>query len=114
MTDDKPLDHLAETERTMDQPEPEVVAETEMAAHDRLRAFEDAVLGPEAPRHDGKPEMGSGSVFASLPDEHKAHHAALLALIEAEAEHQKASAAEEAAHAKLEAAINRVNETEPK
>lgn len=106
----KPLEHLAETERAMDAPESQPV---EMSAGERLRAFEDAMFGDDAPRHEGAIEKGSGSPFSAMPDEHKAHHAAIEALTEAETEHQKASAAEDAAHARLEAAIRRVNETEP-
>jgi len=78
----------------------------------RLRAFEDATLGENHLRHKDTPEKGVGSPFSRMSDPQKAHHAALEALIAAEKEHQAASAAEEAVHAKLETAIARAAETE--
>lgn len=93
------------------EPQTEQVAEIE-STEDRLRAFEDATLGEDHPRHKGAPEKGVGSPFSRMTDQQKAHHAALENLIAAEKEHQAASAAEEAEHAKLEAAIARAAETE--
>lgn len=87
------------------EPEPESTV-------DRLRAFEDRILGKDHVRHAGKVEKGHGSPFSGLSPEHKAHHAALEALIAAESEHKAASTAEDAAHAKLEAAIAKVEATE--
>lgn len=94
---------------------PEPVSEP-VSATERLRAFEDAHFGESHPRHAGQVEKGSGSLFSRNDENwgaaHRAHHAALEALIAAEAEHQKASTAEAAAHAKLEAAVKRASATE--
>lgn len=90
----------------------EPVSEPEESTEARLRAFEDAHLGEDHLRMNDKIERGVGSHFSRLSDKHKAHHAALETLIAVEKEHQVASAAEEAAHTKLEAAINRAAETE--
>ena len=81
------------------------------STEERLRAFEDKVLGAGTPRHQDKVERGHGSPFAKLDDQHKAHHAALESLIEAERAHTEATASEDAAHKKLEAAIKRVTDT---
>jgi hypothetical protein len=96
-----------EPEPVEQEPEPE-----HPSTHSRLRAFEELILGPDHVRPHDKIERGIGSPFSMLSAQHKAHHAALEALIAAEAEHKTASAAEEAAHAKLEAAIARATETE--
>lgn len=95
-------------------PQPEPETET-VSTHERLRAFEEKHLPPESehhPRPHGKIERGSGSIFAGLHPAHKAHHAALEALIAAETKHQQASVAEDAAHAELEAAVARAAATE--
>ena len=81
------------------------------STEERLLAFERKFLGDSHSRHLGGIERGRGSRFSELSDQHKAHHAALVALIAAEREHQLATTAEEAAHKKLEAAIERVSET---
>jgi hypothetical protein len=44
---------------------------------------------------------------------HRAHHDALVELVEAEKAHTDAGTAEAAAHARLQAAIDRVSATEP-
>ena len=81
------------------------------STEERLRAFEDKVLGAATPRHQDKVERGHGSPFSKLNDQHKSHHAAMESLIEAERAHTEATAAEDAAHKKLEAAIKHVTET---
>ncbi len=105
---DKPLSHLTEVEKTIDP----VYPEPDDGPAVRLRAFEDNALGEDHSRHNDAPEKGIGSPFSRLSDAHKAHHAALVAVVEAEKEHQIASGAADVAHAKLEAAINRAAETE--
>lgn len=76
----------------------------QVPAKDRLRAFEDEVMGADAPRVNGHIERGHGSLFGRLSAEHKAHHARLehlvtaeqkladasVKLAEAQAEHDKA------------------------
>lgn len=94
------------------EPEAEPLPQTEVATHDRLRAFEDAVLGEDHLRLHGQVERGRGSKFAELHPAAKAHHAALEALLDAEAEYQKAAAIEIEASAKLDAAVQRAAETE--
>lgn len=103
-----------QTSSTAPAPEPEAAPpdETDAPTHERLRAFEDDVLGEDHPRPHGQIERGIGSKFASLHPTVKAHHAALLALIDAEAEYQKAAAIELEASEKLDAAIQRAAETE--
>jgi hypothetical protein len=90
----------------------DIASASPQSTHDRLRAFEDKHLGEDHLRPNGQIEKGIGSIFSRLDPMHRAHHAALEALIEAETEHQKASTAEAAAHARLEAAVKRVAETE--
>lgn len=80
-----------------------------MSTSDDLLAFEHKFFGPD--RHAGEVAKGKGSKFATAPSEHRVHHAALEALIAAEKDHEAATAAESAAHAKLQAAIARVEET---
>lgn len=83
-----------------------------LSGRDRLRAFEVKVLGEDHPRPYGQIERGVGSHFSRLDAAHRAHHAALEELVAAEDEHRKAGAAEDAAHARLEAAIKRAAATE--
>lgn len=122
-TADKPLDHLADTERALDAgpvaagdpaaapAEAPQVADPprELPAADRVRAFEDEHLGKEAVRIGGRIERGYGSPFAAMSDEKKRQYAALeklvaaeqkladahAALIQAEADHEAALAAAE-------------------
>lgn len=101
-------------EPQMDESEIADAEVTEMPAHERLRRFEDAVLGKNVPRVNGHIERGHGSGFANMQQEHRAHHDALVELVAAEKAHTDAGAAETAAHARLEAAIKRVEATEPK
>lgn len=56
-----------------------------MCAAERLRAFEDQVLGVGVPRIDGRIECGSGSRFSSLPPADRRHHDDLVGLCELEA-----------------------------
>lgn len=91
-------------------PEPAPVAPASTA--DRLRAFEDKVLGKDTSRPHGGIEKGIGSPFSSLDDKHKAHHAALAALMVVEEEAQKAAALAADAEAKLDAAVKRADATE--
>ena len=105
--DDK--DKIPFPDKMLATPEPEP-----MSAADRLRAFEDE---HNHPRIGDRIERGLGSLFQAdveggWGEKHRAHHAALEALVAAEKEDQAASQAEDAAHAKLEAAINRAAETE--
>jgi hypothetical protein len=102
-----------EPEFETDAEEAEEIAEETADTHARLRAFEDKHLGENHTRPFGKIERGHGSKFSGLHPDLKAHHAALEALIAAENEHRTASAAADVAHAKLEAAIKRAEETEP-
>ncbi|MGY4614777.1 hypothetical protein ACVWZ4_000004 [Bradyrhizobium sp. USDA 4472] len=94
---DKPLEHLVETERALDAPadevvkdEPETASDEPEAAPDdakaRLRAFEDEKFGPDAVRFEGKVERGIGSKFQNMSDAEKAEHAALERLVAAEEE----------------------------
>lgn len=83
------------------------------AAPERLRAFEDATMGPNAPRINGAVERGHGSLYSRMTDPQKAEHAGLeklvgaeqklaeahAALIQAEADHEAALAAAEPAAA---------------
>lgn len=78
----------------------------------RLRAFEDKVLGKDHMRHDHQPEKGVGSPFSLLHSNDRAHHAALENLIAVEKEHAEAEAHMGAVHAKLEAAVKRAASTE--
>jgi hypothetical protein len=77
------------------------------SADERLRAFEDKVLGKDVPRVDGKVERGHGSKYMRMTAEHKTAHAILerlcaaehavtaatRAMAQAKAEHQAASMA---------------------
>jgi len=62
-----------------------------------LAAFENEKLGEDTPRHDGKIEMGSGAAFHKLSDADKQRHAALVEMIDTDAEVSKAQAALDAA-----------------
>lgn len=81
-------------------------------AAERLAAAEDRLLGPDVPRHNGKPERGVGSKFHGLHPDHKAHIAAIEHLIAVEAEHAEAEARLTAVHAKVTHALARVEATE--
>jgi hypothetical protein len=85
---------------------------THRSTVDRLRFFEDHLFGKDHLRPHGQVEKGVGSAHAALPAAHKAHHAALEHLIEAEKYHQVAHDAATAAHTKLQAAVKRAAETE--
>lgn len=79
------------------------------SAVDRLRAFEDEHLGPDAVRLHGRVERGYGSLFQRMPLEKQKAHAAIektvateqkladahAALLAADAEHDAALAAAE-------------------
>lgn len=106
----KDMDESMVTDMPMDDSE---IADAEVTAHERLKAFEDKHLA-NAPRINGHIEKGIGSHFSRMTDEHKAHHDALTELVEAEKAHVEAGRAEAAAHARLEAAIKRVEATQPK
>lgn len=88
-------------------PAPEPAAETGPTPAERLRAFENEKLGPDAPRHAGKIEMGHGSPFKNLSDEDKAQYAALEEVVAADA-------AVSTAHADLSAATVRLADAEQK
>jgi hypothetical protein len=55
-----------------------------MPAADRLRLFEDQMLGPDAVRIDGRVEDGIGSRFSCLCPADQKHHADLVRLVETE------------------------------
>lgn len=92
--------------------EPEPAARP--TAKERLRAFEDEILGEKAVRISGHIERGSGSHFQTkMTDEQRAHHAALERLVEAEQKLADASAAlatAEAAHRAAEEHVARGEE----
>lgn len=50
----------------------------------QLRAYEDELFGPDAPRIDGQIERGRGSFFERMTKEQHDHYAALEKLIESE------------------------------
>lgn len=80
-----------------------------LTAKQRLRAFEDEVLGEKAVRISGHIERGSGSHFQTkMTDEQRAHHAALERLVEAEQKLADASAALAGAEAARRAAEEHV------
>lgn len=51
---------------------------------DRLRAFEDKVLGKDVGRIDGKVERGIGSRYSQMKPDQRAAHAALEELVDAD------------------------------
>lgn len=69
------------------------------SATSKLRAFEDAVFGKDAPRINGAVERGIGSPYAGMTDHQKVHYAALERLVAAEKAVADASAAHAKAHA---------------
>jgi hypothetical protein len=56
----------------------------DVAASERLRAFEDEHFGEDAPRFAGQVERGHGSKHALMSPEGKAHHLALELAVTAE------------------------------
>lgn len=86
---DHPLADLTASERAIDPPMPE----PETPAADRLRAFEDERLGPDAPRFAGQLERGVGSLYSRMSDAAKAHHGKLEKLMATEAKLAEAHAA---------------------
>lgn len=111
-TADKPLASLAGAERAIDPPAPVDTFEASEpgTAAQRLRAFEDKHLGPDAVRiHGDRVERGSGSLFQRMPLEKQKTHAAIektaltekkladahAALLQAESDHEAAMAAAE-------------------
>lgn len=106
---DKPIPF---PDKPIDPPEPEVLDEpVRLTAKERLRAYEDEVLGEKAVRISGHIERGSGSHFQTkMTDDQRAHHAALERLVEAEqklADAGAALASAEAAHRAAEAHVAR-------
>ena len=99
--DSRPLAHLSTVENEIEQPAP-----VSVSAHDRLAAAREK-LNLEAGH-----ERGIGSPYSSLHPAHKAHLAAIEHLIEVEAEHLAAEKALAIAHARVERAMARVEETE--
>lgn len=82
--------------------EPLAEPEPSMSARERLRAFEDEVLGTDAIRIEGHVERGHGSRFKAMTPEQHAQYTVLEALIAAEKKIADASAdlaMAEAAHA---------------
>lgn len=101
---------MAKSAKSVTDPAPDLAPEP-MTAEQRLRAFEDKVFGPDHSRPAGKIEKGSGSIFQTLDDANKAHHAALEALVVAEAEHSAVAVTMAAAEDKLANAQHRAEET---
>lgn len=90
--------------------------DVELTAKQKLRAFEDDVLGPDVVRISGEIEKGHGSNFKkNLTEEQRQHHARLEHLVVAEEKLAHASAALASAEAEHEKAKAHVEEfhTEP-
>src|SRR5262245_11529973 len=85
----------------------------EQTTRERLRSFEDHLFGKDHVRPNGGIERGIGSPFEGLDAAHKAHHAALEELIAAETAHKQAAESEYAARVRLDAAMDRVEDTDP-
>lgn len=68
---------------------------------ERRRAYEDKVLGPNVTRIEGKYEVGVGSRYAGLPEQHKATLAALDELCAADEAMSAAASALAAAEARM-------------
>jgi len=81
-------------------------------AKTRLRAFEDATFGRDAPRIAGEVERGVGSPFARMNPVQKAHHAALEQMVIAEQRHADAVAALESAKVAHDLAVKRAQAAE--
>ncbi len=110
-TTDKPLSSLAAAETKVEPPAPEA----EMPAVERLRTYEDKVFADspvEVVRIGDRLERGSGSAYAALTDEQKAHYVKLEHLIAAEQKLAAAHAALLVADDEHDAALAAV-ETEP-
>ena len=97
----------------------EVAAEpAELTAKDKLRAFEDEVLGKDTPRINGHIERGHGSLYSRhTSPEQKVHYAKLEHLVKAEdklahasAELSKAQSEHDAALAAAEKSSDAVSE----
>jgi hypothetical protein len=73
---DRPLVPLAAAEKR-DRPDDIFAASEPASAAQRLRAFEDEHLGPDAVRINGHVERGSGSPFHALPPEKRAQYHAI-------------------------------------
>ena len=107
---DKVVDeNLVVDHTTAQQNRPEIDGSTKAA--DRLRAFEDAELGENAVRINGRVERGYGSRFRELPEAKQRQHAALEKLVEAElvladfdSKRERAQADYDAAQAAVDAA----------
>lgn len=74
----------------------------------QLRALEDKHLGADAPRVNGAPETGHGSLFSRLPLVHQAHMLALKELMKVEDEVSAVKAELVAIEAKLKNAADTV------
>lgn len=98
----KPFEPTAKIE-PVKEPEP-------VDAKTKLRDFEDAKLGDDAVRIEGKIEKGHGSKFSNLSHAEKAEHAALEKVVEAERHLSEATAklgVAQAHHAEAKAAVDR-------
>lgn len=87
----------------------ETAEEPKLSAEQRLRAFEDDKLGPDAVRINGQIERGYGSKFRDLSEEDRNQHGKLEKLVEVEQKLTDARAAlavAENAYADAEAAVN--------
>ncbi len=92
--------------------DPKPVVEVEKdpdTAAARLRAFEDDAFGEDAVRIGDQVERGSGSPFAAMSVEQKAHYAALEKLVAAERRVDAANAALMTAQVDYDAAVEAVD-----
>lgn len=94
-------DKKIEPEAPVAEPEPKTGAEL-------LRAFEDAHMGEDVPRVDGKVERGHGSKFQQMKPHHRVRHAAIERLVQAEDDLVKATAELEKARVKRDEAVKAV------
>lgn len=87
-----------------DAPDDVFAASEPASAAQRLRAFEDEHLGPNAVRIGGHVEKGHGSAFKALSPAHHGHYAALEKLVDAETKLGAATSAQAQAQAAYDAA----------
>lgn len=96
-----------------DAPDDIFAASEPASAAQRLRAFEDEHLGPDAVRIGGHVEKGHGSRFAGLSQPHRRHYTALERLVDAETNLRGATAAQAKAQADFDAAQAHADNSAP-
>lgn len=102
---EKPLAPLAAAEAKIESADAFEASEPASAAQ-RLRAFEDEHLGPDAVRlHGDRVERGSGSLFERLPADKQYAHVMIEKTVETERKLAEAHAALVAADEEHEAAV---------